>query len=83
MERKRNGNGYSGQLFRMKSPVEHDRKSTVAMFPPRGFANSPKLQVDVVNELDNNYDIRSDYNPDPGAFADPLTDAGGTVDYVY
>ena len=53
------------------------------MFSSRGFATFHKLQVDLVNELDNHHEVIADVDPDPEAFPDPKTDEGGTVEYAY
>ena len=66
------------------NPRKNVRKATFGMFLSCGMADLLKLHVDVMNELDNNYEVSADYDPDPPLeHRDPITDEGGTKEYAY
>ena len=66
-----------------ENPVENERHSTIDLFLARGLANFLKLQVDVIRELETNYDDLTGSIDPADVFADPLTDEGGTAEAAY
>ena len=78
--RKPNANRLSNPFPRIKT--FHGRKSTVSTFLSCGFAYFLKLQVNIIDELYNHYEVSSDYDPDPLVNPDPKTDGGGTAEYA-
>ena len=66
------------------NPRKNARKATFGVFLSCGFADLLKLHVDVMNELDNNYEVSDDYDPDPPLeHRDPIADEGGAKEYAY